>query len=133
MAMTDVRPDQVLDFPEGIPGFEACRRFVLLSSSDTAPLHCLRVVGGPPVSFIGIDPRRVVPDYPCELTESDRIRLGNPAGQPLVWLALVTVAADGSATANLRAPVVINPERMIGCQLVPCESPYSLRQALPLD
>ena len=129
----EVSPADVLDFPQGIPGFEACRHFVLVSSSETAPLHCLHGVGGPPVSFIGIDPRWVLPDYPCELTESDRLRLGNPGSGPLVWLALVTLGIDGSATVNLRAPVVINPERMIGCQLVPHDSPYPLRHTLPLD
>lgn len=128
----DVEPADVLDFPQGLPGFEACRHFVLVSSGEIAPLCCLHGVDGPPVSFVGIDPRWVLPDYPCELSEPDRLRIGDPASGPLVWLALVTLAADGAATVNLRAPVVINPERMIGCQLVPQDSPFPLRHALPL-
>jgi flagellar assembly factor FliW len=46
-----------------------------------------------------------------------------------VWLAIVTVNDDG-LYANLRAPVVINPARMLGFQLVPSDSVYPLRQPL---
>ncbi|RPJ75804.1 MAG: flagellar assembly protein FliW, partial [Acidobacteria bacterium] len=49
---------------------------------------------------------------------------------PLVWLALVSLDTAGAATVNLRAPVVINPRTMLGCQVVAAENPYPLRHAL---
>ena len=132
--MTTGNPaDAVITFPQGLPGFEDCRQFVLLSSSELAPLHCLQGASGPPVSFVAIDPRWVVPDYRCELGEADRARLGDTGSGPLVWLALVTLGENEAATVNLRAPVVIDPGRMRGCQLVPHDSPYPLRHPLPLD
>ena len=126
----DVDEADVLTFPQGVPGFEDCRRFVLLASPAIAPLQCLQAVGERQPSFVAIDPRRVVPDYSCPIGEADGERLGRRDGMPLVWLALVSLDAAGVATVNLRAPVVINPQTMLGCQIVAAESRYPLRHAL---
>ena len=83
----------------------------------------------PSPSFLVVDPRRVLPDYRARLNQSDLTRLGGTDETSLVWLAIVTVADDG-LFANLRAPVVINPARMLGFQLVPSDSVYPLRQPL---
>ena len=123
----------VLTFPQGLPGFESCHRFVLISSSEIAPLQCLHGIGDPPASFVAIDPRLVVPDYRSVLTDADRDRIGAAEGAPLVWLALAALDAEGRATVNLRAPVVIDPVRMVGCQVVPHDDLYSLRHTLPLE
>jgi flagellar assembly factor FliW len=123
----------ILSFPQGLPGFESCRHFVLVSSPEIAPLQCLHGVDEAPASFIAIDPRLVVPDYPCALADADRDRIGAAKDAPLVWLALATLDADGRATVNLRAPVVIDPASMAGCQVMPHDSLYSLRHRLPLD
>ncbi|MGE3189697.1 MAG: flagellar assembly protein FliW, partial [Vicinamibacterales bacterium] len=48
----------------------------------------------------------------------------------LLCLAIVTVTEAGVAFANLRAPVVINPERMTGFQVMPLDTLYPLRQPL---
>ncbi|RPJ59697.1 MAG: hypothetical protein EHM24_27700 [Acidobacteria bacterium] len=126
----DVDEAHVLTFPLGVPGFEDCRRFVLIASSAIAPLQCLQAVGDSRPSFVAIDPRRVLADYSCPLGEADDELLGRPDGVPLVWLALVSLDTAGAATVNLRAPVVINPRTMLGCQVVAAENPYPLRHAL---
>lgn len=129
----EVDAADILTFPQGLPGFESCRHFVLVSSTEIAPLQCLHGVDGAPASFIAIDPRLVLPDYPCVLADADRDRIGAAEGAPLVWLALATLDVDGRATVNLRAPVVIDPVNMVGCQVMPHDSLYSLRHRLSLD
>jgi flagellar assembly factor FliW len=123
----DAEPADVLSFPQGLPGFEQCRQFVLLSAEDLRPLQCLHAVAGPPASFLVIDPRVVWPRYRCVVRDSDRVRLGASAETPLVWLGLVAIDENGAASVNLRAPVVINPERMLGLQCLPHDSLYPLR------
>lgn len=115
----------VVEFPAGIPGFESCRRFVLIASPDLAPLGCLQALDPPEPSFLTIDPRRLDPDYDCTLREFERARLG-AGDEPLVWLVIVTVSGR-NATANLRAPVVINPRRMVGCQCIRDDSDYAVQ------
>jgi flagellar assembly factor FliW len=122
----EVSEDQILTFPVGIPGFEGCRHFVLLSSEELEPVQCLHGVDGPPASFLVVDPRRLVSDYRCELSALDRSRLGAGPDDPLLWLALLT-AEPGAIYANLRAPIVINPARMLGFQVMPSDSVYPMR------
>ena len=118
----------VVEFPSGIPGFETCHRFVLVASPELAPLACLRALDPPEASFLTVDPRLLEPGYDLTLREFERARLG-AADEPLLWLAIVSIA-DGEATANLRAPIVINPRRMTGCQFIRDEVEYPVRYPL---
>jgi flagellar assembly factor FliW len=122
----DVSTDEIIAFPAGLPGFEECRRFVVLSSRELDPFQCLQSVEGPSASFLAVDPRRAFPDYRCVLSDVDRARLGERDEAALVWLAVVTVL-DDQTLVNLRAPVVVNPTRMLGYQLMPSNSLYPLR------
>lgn len=151
-----VQPGDVLTFPTGLPGFEACRRFVLLSSEDLAPLQLLHAMDGAAamgsaapgsaaagntapgntapgnmVSFAVIDPRLVLPSYRAVLSTVDCIRLGvqPDAAGTLLWLAIVTPGGSPEERphVNLRAPIVINPQTMVGYQLMPSNSVYPLR------
>ena len=118
---------ETIRFPQGLPGFEACRGFVLMASESLGPLQCLQSVEGPAASFLVIDPRRVLPEYRCDLSETDQLRLGATDRDTLLWLALVTIELDGTITVNLRAPLVINPAAMVGHQVVPYDCVYPLR------
>jgi flagellar assembly factor FliW len=117
-------------FAHGLPGFEMCRGFVLMASEAFGPLQCLKSVEGPPASFLVIDPRRVLPEYRCQVSDADRLRLGAGGDDTLLWLALVTIELDGTISVNLRAPIVINPARMIGHQVVPYHCVYPLRHVV---
>jgi flagellar assembly factor FliW len=125
----DLRAEDVIAFPSGLPGFEHDRRFVLLSAPAFEPVQCLQSIDGPSPSFLVVDPRRVLDGYRTRLNQSDLARLGATDDTSLLWLAIVTVGDEGMF-ANLRAPVVINPSRMLGFQLVPSDSLYPLRHAL---
>ena len=118
-----------VNFPDGIPGFEACRRFVLLSADSLAPLQRIESIEGPPAAFLGIDPRLVMDGYRCRLSETDMRALGAGPDTTLLWFAIIS-EADGDLYANLRAPIVINPQRMIGRQVLPDEGLYPIRHRL---
>ena len=117
-------------FPDGSPGFESCRQWVVLAAEDQTPLRRLHAIDGADASFLAVDPRSVVEAYRCELTEADRQRLGADTDTPLVWLALVMAEPSGALTVNLRAPIVINPRTMLGQQVLPLNSVYPLRHVL---
>ncbi len=125
----ELRQDDIIAFPNGLPGFENDRRFVLLTAPAFAPVQCLQSIDGPSPSFLVVDPRLVIEDYRTRLNQSDLTRLGAADDAALLWLAIVTVTDEGMF-ANLRAPVVVNPTRMLGFQLVPSDSLYPLRHRL---
>jgi flagellar assembly factor FliW len=118
----------LVSFPVGLPGFEQCRQFAVLYSAEAAPLQCLHAVNGPPASFLALDPRLVLPEYRCSLAAADRARLSvGDDVTGLLWLSLLTITEHGDAFANLRAPIVINPQTMTGYQVMPQDSVYPLR------
>ena len=117
-------------FPRGLPGFEGCRSFVLMSPEGDGPLQYLKCVDGPRASFLVIDPRRVDPTFRCELGAPDRLALGLKDDTTALWLCLVTVEEDGTMAVNLRAPLVIDPARMTGQQIIPHQSTRPLRHVL---
>lgn len=126
-------PERVITFGQGIPGFEDHRRFVLMASPALDPFALLQGAGADAPSFVGIDPRLVDPSYQTPLGADDLARLEARGGDNLLWLALVAAQPDGTATVNLRAPVVINPASMRGIQVVPHDSSYRLNQPLSLE
>ena len=50
-----VRPE-IVTFPEGIPGFEQCRRFVVILADELSPLTCLQALDEPYPSFLASAP-----------------------------------------------------------------------------
>ena len=65
----------ILCFPVGLPGFEQCRRFVVLSSITMAPVECLHAVDG----AAGIVPRRRSPHGAAGVPlHPERARQGTP-------------------------------------------------------
>lgn len=131
--MFEISGDQVVTFPSGLPGFEECRRFVVVSAPEIAPMQCLHAVEGPSTSFLVVDPRQVLSHYRAVLTQTDLMRLGVVDQAALLWLAIVSIDAEGAAFVNLRAPIVINPERMLGYQVMPHNSLYPLRHPLATE
>ena len=77
----------------------------------------------------------MVAGYPQALGPADREKLDAADGEPLLWLSIVRVDTDagGRAFANLRAPLVINPRRMLGLQVVSDDDQLSLNHPLLED
>jgi flagellar assembly factor FliW len=123
--MSDPTPLSVIAFPDGLPGFETCHRFVLVHPPGLGPFTIVQHADGPLPAFVTIDPLDVHGGYRTELTDADRARLGAAGETPLLWLAMVSTRDDGKPTVNLRAPLVINPATMTGLQVISAESPYS--------
>jgi flagellar assembly factor FliW len=114
----------LVTFAHGLPGFERCRRFVLVSARSLEPFTCLHGIDAPEPSFLTLDPHRVMPGYHTPLDDGDRHRLGVTGGETLLWLAVVHVD-DAAARVNLRAPIVINPRRMLGLQVMAADTGYA--------
>ncbi len=121
--------NEIVLFPQGLPGFESCRSFVLFSA-EAGPLQWLSSVEGAAASFLTIDPKLVMPTFRYTLSRTDLARLGSTDGSGLLWLAIVLIEPDGTLTANLRAPIVINPTSMVGQQVLPHDCLYPLRHVI---
>lgn len=123
----------VIQIAGGVPAFESCTRYVLVGGPDMQPFTCLQGLDAPAPSFLVLDPRLVVSDYAISLSALDSRRLDARPNDALLWLAVVRVSDDADVTVNLRAPIVVNPRRMVAIQVLPHESPYHHDHPLRLE
>lgn len=117
----DFPSEAVIDFPAGLKAFEDHRQFVFLDPSGDAPLVCLQSLSDAALCFLALPVRTVDPDYELLLSDEDLELLGS--GEHLA-LALLT-AVEQRTTANLLAPVVINPATRRAVQSVRRDNRYS--------
>jgi flagellar assembly factor FliW len=118
-----------LTFPAGLPGFEDFTTFALIEDENYAPFCWLQALDDPYLSFLLVPPDCVVRDYDFDLADEDRDSLGLDGDVEPRLYCIVTVPEDVQAlTANLKAPVVINPVRQRGKQIIRADERYSLRQ-----
>ncbi len=124
-------PEQVLHFPAGLPAFEEERSFLAVEDSSHAPIIFLQSLLTPDLAFLTLPVACVVPDYEFEPSEEDLTILGWPPGHrpgmgdEALCLAIVTVGADGAASANLMAPVVVNRSNRKAVQSIQSSGLYS--------
>jgi flagellar assembly factor FliW len=128
--MSTDQQQAIIEFADGLPGFEDSHQFVLISGPATAPFTIVQGVGPTGPSFAAIDPLHVTGGYRADLQESDRARLGADGADDLLWLALICPRPGLEPTVNLRAPLVINPRTLRGIQLITTESPYRIDHPL---
>lgn len=124
------RARDVVTLADGLPGFESCRRFFLLTSPALHPLTCLQGLDDSRPAFLAIDPRTVDPQYRCRLDDLQLRRLGASTDTTLLWLAIVRVTESDGSTVNLRAPLVVDPDRMRGMQLLAGHDEYDTNHRL---
>lgn len=130
--VVEVNEEDLIEFPAGIPGFPDMRKYVLIENKEGHVFHIMQSVEDPALAFILTDPKLFVADYKAAVDKEEvaELLLG-PDDEPVV-LAIVTVPRDDAAavTANLQAPIVLNPRTRLGRQVVLTDGPYSIRHPL---
>jgi flagellar assembly factor FliW len=113
----DMRPDDVLLFPNGVLGLEDCRHWVLLADAHNEALGWLQSLTRQDVAFAVVSPRRYISDFQLRVSRSELTILSLEDLNSAQVLAIVGKNEEG-ITLNLRAPLVINEERRIGRQVI---------------
>lgn len=120
------RIEQVYRFPQGIPAFEQHRQFRLIESAEFAPLVILESECAARVRFVCAPARALMPGFEFELTAEEADVLGTGGGGAGLLVYVILTFREGAApTANLMAPVVLNPATGVGLQSVQAGSAYS--------
>lgn len=113
----EIEPDDILFFRNGLLGFEDCRHWVLLADSENTAVAWLQSMQHADVAMPVVSPRRFVADYQVRLEPQDVDILQLNSVEQAYVLGVVSRDHD-VLTLNLRAPLVINLDRRIGCQVV---------------
>jgi flagellar assembly factor FliW len=123
----EIDEKNIIDFPEGIPGFENVKKFVLLSNEDS-PFQWLQGVDNPHLAFVVIDPRLCKEDYVVDVEDAEVEILDIRDSSKVLVYSIVVVPEDISKmTANLKAPVLINTENNKGKQVILNNEDYPIK------
>ncbi|MCL6662088.1 flagellar assembly protein FliW [Paenibacillus amylolyticus] len=124
----EVQEKDIYQFPKGLPGFDEETEFALIPWEDT-PFSYLQSVRERDLSFLLVSPFTFVTDYSFELSEVDKEEL-EIAEQVSVYSLVTIHSQTNHSTMNLLAPVVLNPEKRLGKQVILHQSIYETRHLI---
>jgi len=126
-----VSSEDIVTFPEGLIGFRNHKRYVLLEPEEIAPFKWLQSVDEEWLAFVLIEPLFLVDEYDIEINAefASELKLLSPSDADIY--VIVTVAENPqNATANLQAPIIMNPKLRIAKQVILIDSSHSIRYSI---
>ena len=112
----EINPDDIILFPVGMPAFEDCRHWVLLADSSNDAVGWLQCITRLEIALAVVSPQRFVPDYRLRVSREELAPLQlEDVHQPYV-LCIIS-KNQSELTINLKAPLVINLQRLLGRQV----------------
>lgn len=128
----EVDPDLTIDVPDGLIGFELCRRFVVVTQDEGSPFRWFQSLDDGTVAFPIIDPWQFMPDYAPTISDGDARLLGLSQDTPKLVFVVVTVPKHDprAMTANLLGPIVINAATRRGRQVVVTDERYGTKHSI---
>ena len=132
MTLAPVAALPLLGLVHPLPGFPAYRDYVLVAADRDGLLFWIQALEPDGPRFLAVPPARYFPDYAPVLPRSVCADLGltEPAEAQLFCLVTVPPEGPAAATANLRAPVVVNPSTWRATQVVLTDSAHPIRRPL---
>ena len=123
----DVTADQMFEFPMGLLGFSAQKKYVVLDHAPDSPLKWLQSVDDGSLAFIITDPLFFVPTYRISARKSE-LEVINPVEEQLVLSVIMTVPENPQdMSANLMAPLIFNMANRTAMQYVLTKQKYPVK------
>jgi flagellar assembly factor FliW len=129
--VVEIAEDRVITFPRGLLGFDGMTRWCILQPNEDACFLWLQSLDDAGLAFVVTDPGLFEASYEVpirsEQREALRLREGGEGGAQV--LVIVNKVGD-TLTGNLQGPLVLNPEAMLGEQLVLADKRWTTRHEL---
>ena len=115
-----VDPDSLFTFPQGLAGFENCKRFKLFHEEDKGTVFWLQSVDDATVMFPVVAPEQLDLQYEIELSDADCALLDVKSAEDVMVVVIVyrDEAGGGKIAANTRSPVILNAGSRKGMQKI---------------
>jgi flagellar assembly factor FliW len=123
---------RMLELAEPLPGFPGHREYVLVPADAGGNLFWLQSVAPDGPRFLAVSAVSFFPDYEPVLPSAacDELALADVAEAALYCLVTVPDGDVTAATANLRAPLVVNPVTGQARQIVLTDGVHPIRGPL---
>jgi len=122
----EIEEKQVLDFPQGLLGFEEYQRFALVDAHKK-PFFWLQSTEDSQIAFILIKPSIFREDYDPGISAEDLEDIGAHGVDECLVFAIVTVPESGPMTANLQGPLYISKKTLKGKQCISPKDEYRIK------
>jgi flagellar assembly factor FliW len=115
-----VDPETLFAFPEGIAGFEECKRFKLFHEEGKNTVFWLQCVDDTAIMFPIVAPETLDIEYQIELSDADCALIGlqDSADAAVVVIVYRDESDKGKISANTRSPVILNLKSRKGMQKI---------------
>lgn len=118
----EVDPDTLIEFAQGLPGFESSRRYKLFHQAPDDAVHYLQSADDPELAFSVVEAGSLHIAYEFSLDDREQQLLDMRPEDELMIL-LITYRRNGGnpggdVGANLMGPLLINPRSRRGMQKV---------------
>lgn len=127
----ELTEEDVVQFPEGLIGFNTLHRYVLLDDPNDDIFAWLQSCDDPGIAFPVLEPELFAAGYKVALTKHDldSLSLESMAGSRV--FAIVTIPEDPrQMTANLKAPLIFNVAKKMARQCVLQDSKLNIREPI---
>ena len=108
----DVKDEKVIEFPQGILGFEELKRFTLVfdsEKSEATGLNFMVSLDDPAFMMPVVTAVAVKPDYSPKISAEVEKAIGPLTEENVLVLVTMTIPSDiTQMTVNLNAPIIIN-------------------------
>lgn len=128
----EIDAQDIIHFAEGIPAFEDYKQYIIIPLDEKSPFYYLQSVEEPELCLVIARPFGFFPDYEIEIADEElqRLDVQGEAGNLAIYVILTIPEDFQLTTANLLAPLVINPENRQAVQYVVVNAKYSTRHLI---
>ena len=129
---TDFDLNKIINFENGIPGFEELTKFIVVPLKEHPPFQVFQSLEEPPIGMLVIPVEYFESKQEIKI-DGDNLNQINSENQDNTDIFIIIKMSKGKKqfTANTKAPIVINPNVLKGCQVI-LENP-NLQIEHPLD
>jgi flagellar assembly factor FliW len=127
----EVPEDKIIDIKNGIIGFPEASEYLFIEKDRNDPFKWLQSVQFGDLAFVLLDPFIFFPGYQVSLSKELADDLELDSIEQAIALVIVVIPKDlRDITANLLAPVILNPYKRIAKQVILSDNSYTTKHFL---
>ncbi|HCR16779.1 MAG TPA: flagellar assembly protein FliW [Candidatus Latescibacteria bacterium] len=127
----EVSRERVIEFPDGVPGFEQFKSFAVFSNPESEPFQWLLSIENEQLGFVVINPLMIWAEYDPRISREDLKSLEVDDPEDVVIYTIVTLTDDPmGVTANLSGPILLNSANMKARQLALLDDRYTTKHKI---
>lgn len=128
----EIDESKIVEFEQGIFGFEEAKKFVILSEEETSTGLCwMQAIDDTTLALPLINPIFWFPAYSPEIDDEQVLKIGELKEEELNVFSVVVIGDNiENMTTNLKAPILVNTNTKKGVQVIVENDEYEIKHNL---